>query len=277
MCIRDRLYTDLKAAFAQNPLRPAYRELRVAPSIDPGPMRFVPHEGGVVRVGYDGQGFAFDNERPRHRVFLEPFAIGNRPITNGEVIAFIEHDGYLRPELWLSDGFSVARSRQWRAPHLWEQVDGAWFTMTLGGFRAVDPHAPVCHLSYYEADALARFFSARLPTEAEWEAVASTRAIAGNFADSDYLQPIAARADDVQQLFGDVWEWTSSAYTPYPGFAPLPGALGEYNGKFMSGQMVLRGGSCATPRDHVRATYRNFFPPDARWQFTGLRLARDTR
>jgi len=271
---QELLYTDLKAAFALNPLRPAYRNVPIAPSIDPGPLRFVAHDGGLVRIGHEGDAFAFDNERPRHRVFLEPFAIANRPVTNGEVVAFIEDGGYLRAELWLSDGFRVVRARDWRAPHLWEQVEGAWHSMTLAGLRAIDPHAPACHLSYYEADAIARWLSARLPTEAEWETVASSCPVEGNFADDGPLHPIAARADGVRQLFGDVWEWTASAYAPYPGFHPLPGALGEYNGKFMSGQMVLRGGSCATPREHVRATYRNFFPPDARWQFTGVRVAR---
>ncbi len=271
---QELLFTDLKAAFANNPLRPAYRALPLPASVDPGPLRFVPHDGGIVHVGHDGDAFAFDNERPRHRVFLEPFAIANRPVTNGEVIAFIEDRGYERAELWLSDGWAVARTRRWQAPHLWQQLDGAWMSMTLAGLRAVDRNAPACHLSYYEADAIARWSSARLPTEAEWETVARACAIVGNFADDENLQPVAARADGMQQMFGDVWEWTASAYAPYPGFAPLPGALGEYNGKFMSGQMVLRGGSCVTPRDHIRATYRNFFPPDARWQFSGARLCR---
>ncbi len=262
---QELLLTDLKAAFAENPLRPAYRDRPLPPSIDPGPMRFVEHAGGVTALGHEGESFAFDNERPRHRVFLEPFAIASRPVTNGELLAFVEDRGYERSELWLSAGF-----RRFSGPHLWEQLDGGWHQMTLGGMRPLDLDAPACHLSYYEADALARWSNARLPTEAEWEASAPEE-IDGNFADDDHFHPRASRTG---QFFGDVWEWTLSAYAPYPGFRPFAGALGEYNGKFMSGQMVLRGGSCATPRDHIRATYRNFFPPDARWQFTGARLAR---
>jgi ergothioneine biosynthesis protein EgtB len=267
---QELLLTDIKAAFAANPLRPAYRDRPLPPSIDPGPVTFVQHDGGVASIGHEGDAFAFDNERPRHRVFLEPFSIAHRPATNGELLAFVEDRGYERPELWLSDGFAVVRTRGWRAPHLWERLDGGFQQMTLGGIRPLDLDAPACHLSYYEADAFARWSHARLPTEAEWE-ISAPAERDGNFADDDYFHPRSARTG---QWFGDVWEWTQSAYASYPGFAPLAGALGEYNGKFMSGQMVLRGGSCATPRDHIRATYRNFFPPDARWQFTGVRLAR---
>jgi ergothioneine biosynthesis protein EgtB len=229
-------------------------------------------------IGHDGGGFAFDNETPRHRVFLEPFQLAISPVTNGEYLAFIEDDGYARPELWLSDGWNAVNARGWSAPLYWEKQDGRWWMMTLSGMRAVDDAEPVCHVSYYEADAYARWAGARLPGEAEWEVASADAPIEGNFAESGHLHPApagpAAAAASPRQLFGDVWEWTSSAYSPYPGFRPLEGALGEYNGKFMCNQMVLRGGSCATPQSHIRKSHRNFFPPDARWQFTGLRLAR---
>ncbi|MBI2391904.1 MAG: ergothioneine biosynthesis protein EgtB [Deltaproteobacteria bacterium] len=255
---QELLFTDVLAAFACNPLRPVYRELPVPPSVDPGPPRFVAGPSGVHAIGHPidegADEFAFDNERPRHRVFLEPFAIASRPATNAELLSFVEDDGYRRSGLWLSEGFRAVQTRGWAAPRYWERRDGAWWTMTLGGMRPLDPHAPACHLS---------------------EAIARSRSIEGNFADRDLLVPASTSVcAEIEQLFGDVWEWTASAYAPYPGFRPLAGALGEYNGKFMSGQMVLRGGSCLTPRDHVRATYRNFFPPDARWQMTGARLAR---
>ena len=226
-------------------------------------------------------GFAFDNEGPRHRVFLEAFHIASRPVNNGEYLEFIDDGGYDRPELWLSDGWAAARAGDWRAPLYWEERDGAWQIYTLRGTRPVDPRQPVCHLSHYEADAYAHWAGARLPTEFEWEVASAHRAADGALAESDALHPqaVAASAPDPgpAQMFGDCWEWTQSAYGPFPGFRPEAGAVGEYNGKFMSGQVVLRGGSCATPARHIRATYRNFFPPAARWQFSGLRLARDAR
>jgi ergothioneine biosynthesis protein EgtB len=208
-------------------------------------------------------------------VWLEPFRLATRPVCNAEVLAFIAEGGYREPRHWLSEGWMTVQHEHGNAPLYWEQRDGMWFQYTLGGPRAVDPAETACHLSYYEADAIARWAGARLPTEAEWEHAAADIAPEGHFADDDRLHPDTATGDGLRQLFGDVWEWTESAFTPYPGFQPLPGALGEYNGKFMAGQLVLRGGSCLTPRGHLRASYRNYFPPTARWQMTGVRLAAD--
>jgi ergothioneine biosynthesis protein EgtB len=233
-------------------------------------MTFVPFAEGVVSIGHEGAGFAFDNEGPRHRVYQQPFALANRLVTCGEYLAFMDDGGYRRPEFWLSDGWDTARAQAWDAPLYWALDDGGWRQHTLTGTRPVDPGEPVCHVSHYEADAYARWSDARLPTEAEWERAAAPRPVQGNFVDSGRLHP-AGGGD----LFGDVWQWTGSPYVPYPGYRPPPGALGEYNGKFMSNQMVLRGGSCLTPHDHVRASYRNFFAPSARWQMSGIRLARD--
>jgi ergothioneine biosynthesis protein EgtB len=225
-------------------------------------------------VGHGGRDFAFDNETPAHREFVEAYVFADRLITNAEYLEFVRDRGYARPELWLSDGFRTATERNWTAPLYWESSHDGVFT--LAGVRPLEPAAPVCHVSYYEADAFARWSGARLPTEAEWESVARDEPVSGNFLESGWLEPRAASAASraPRQLFGDVWEWTQSAYSPYPGFRALAGALGEYNGKFMANQMVLRGGSCVTPNGHVRSTYRNFFPPDARWQFSGIRLAR---
>ncbi len=230
----------------------------------------------MQHIGHAGSEFAFDCETPRHRQFVEDFQLAERLVSNGEYLSFIADGGYARPELWLSDGWDLIQQAGWNAPLYWLREDGAWHEMTLGGLRTLDLEAPVCHVSYYEADAYARWAGARLPSEAEWEVAAADQPLRGNFLESDYLQPVAAPAGHhgPQQLFGDVWEWTASAYLPYPGFRPLEGSLGEYNGKFMSGQMVLRGGCCATPESHVRVTYRNFFQPAMRWQFAGLRLAR---
>ena len=269
---QELLLTDIKNLFALNPLRPVYH---AAPHLH---AKAVPHawmdfSGGMHDVGYAGVGFAFDNETPRHRVYLEPFALATRSVTNGEWLEFMRAGGYSMPELWLSDGWRIVQQNGWQAPLYWEQIDGAWGQMTLGGFVTVDPEAPVCHVSYFEADAYARFAGHRLPTEFEWEVAASSLPLEGNFMDNRLLHP-SARTNASRQFFGDVWEWTSSAYTPYPGYEPLAGSLGEYNGKFMVSQLVLRGGSCATPRSHIRSSYRNFFYPPDRWQFTGLRLAR---
>ena len=219
--------------------------------------------------------FAYDNESPRHRVLLPAHALASRPVNNAEFLEFVADGGYEDPSLWLSDGWDRVQAEKWQRPLYWHE-DGAR-EFTLAGWRERDPHAPVCHISLYEADAFARWAGARLPTEAEWEHAASGHDASGNLLDADALHPQACAEDGPgpHQLFGDVWEWTSSAYVAYPGFKPLPGSLGEYNGKFMSGQVILRGGSCATPASHIRATYRNFFPPHARWQFSGLRLVKD--
>lgn len=270
---------DIKHVFWSNPLRPALHEDAAPPSERPAPaLEWLDHPGGIVEVGHERAGFAFDNEGPRHEVILRPFALASRCVTNGEYLAFMRHGGYERSELWLSDGWAIVQSEGWRAPLYWEQRDREWCEMTLGGMRRLDLHVPVTHLSYYEADAYARWAGARLPSEHEWEVCAQGEPIDGNFVESGRLHPVVAEAQPGRfaQLFGDVWEWTASAYLPYPGYEPPAGAVGEYNGKFMSGQMVLRGGCCATPRSHIRATYRNFFPPNARWPFTGLRLARWT-
>jgi ergothioneine biosynthesis protein EgtB len=271
---QELLVTDLKYNLGANPLRPPYRA-RVRMAAAAPPFAFVACGGGLVEIGHAGPGFAFDNERPRHRVFLAPYALGARLVTNGEYLEFVEAGGYRRPDLWLSDGWRTARDRDWSAPLYWELVDREWRRYTLGGLAPLEADAPVVHVSYYEADAYARWRGARLPTEPEWEHAAADQSIAGHLLDDEPDEPRPASEAGLTQLYGDAWEWTASAYLPYPGFRPLSGALGEYNGKFMVNQMVLRGGSCATPRSHIRATYRNFFPPDARWQFSGIRLARD--
>ncbi len=272
---QELLVTDVKHAFSVQPLRPAYLA-RPPPPGAAHRLEWLPQEGGVREIGAAGPGFAFDNERPRHRVLLAPHALASRPVSCGEWLAFMDAAGYRRPEHWLFDGWAAVQRNAWRAPLYWTEEGGRWWQFTLGGMRPVDEAEPVAHVSFYEADAYARWAGARLPTEAEWEAAAEGATEDGNFADSGRLHPAPARAGEgLVQLFGDVWEWTQSAYAPYPGFRPLAGALGEYNGKFMVNQLVLRGGSCATPRGHVRPSYRNFFQPEARWQFSGLRLARD--
>ncbi|MFO0954015.1 MAG: ergothioneine biosynthesis protein EgtB [Isosphaeraceae bacterium] len=279
---QELILTDLKHLFSANPLRPAYRE--ETPRSDPGTasVRWEKHPGGLVEVGFAGGGFAFDNEGPRHKVYLEPFRLASRLATCGEYLAFMDDGGYDRPEFWLSDGWAARQARGWTAPLYWERETGAgWTIFTLSGARELIDSEPVSHISFYEADAFARWAGARLPTEHEWEVAASGAPVLGNFLESEQYHPrplppgAPAEGPAPLQVFGDVWEWTRSPYSPYPGYAPAAGALGEYNGKFMCNQMVLRGGSCATPRSHIRPTYRNFFPPDARWQFSGLRLAQD--
>jgi ergothioneine biosynthesis protein EgtB len=279
---QELILTDVKHLLAQNPLRPAYREDAAQPSGRAAPaLAWRRVEEGPRGLGTDGPHFHFDNEAPRHRQLVGPFELASRPVTNGEFLAFLEDGGYERPELWLSDGWDAVRREGWRAPGYWERRDGAWWEFTLGGRRPLEAGAPVCHVGFYEAEAFARWAGARLPTEAEWEVAAVPAAVEGNFVESGRLHPSVAGDGEgggaPLQLFGDVWEWTASPYAPYPGYQPAAGALGEYNGKFMCNQMVLRGGSCASPRDHLRATYRNFFPPAARWQFSGLRLARNAR
>lgn len=288
---QELLLTDVKHLFGENPLAPVYRPDSIVPAPDIAPrVTWHGFEGGVVSIGHEGRAFSFDNERPRHHVFIPAFELASRLVTCGEYRAFIEDGGYQRPELWLSDGWSWVNSAEGRETHrapLYWDLD-ARTLFTLRGKRAFSPDEPVCHVTYYEADAYARWAGARLPREAEWEVATERSGIArmpgavekgvsrGAFMEDDTLHPRAAHSGPgIAQLLGDTWEWTASAYAPYPGFTPLPGAFGEYNGKFMVSQMVLRGGSCATPRDHIRGTYRNFFPPSAAWQFTGIRLARD--
>ncbi|MDV6011055.1 ergothioneine biosynthesis protein EgtB [Haloechinothrix sp. LS1_15] len=272
---QELLLMDIKHVLSCNPLRPGYtRQSTPEPTATP-PLTWSEHPGGFVEVGHDGVGFAYDNEQPRHQAWLHPFALASRPVTNGEWLEFIDNGGYRRPELWLSDGWATVQSEGWHAPLYWEHRDGEWQVFTLSGTRPVNAAEPVCHISYYEADAYARWAGARLPTEFEWEAVAADQPLDGRLLDPDRLHPRAAPdGRGPRQMFGDVWEWTGSAYLPYPGYQPPAGAIGEYNGKFMVNQHVLRGGCFATPPDHMRATYRNFFPPAARWMFAGMRLAR---
>jgi ergothioneine biosynthesis protein EgtB len=276
---QELLVTDIKHVFAQNPLYPVFAEsTHKPPAHATVPQHFVEFEESTVFIGHEGTGFSYDNEGPRNRALVPAFSLSNRLITNGEYLAFMEAGGYTRPEYWLSLGWTTINEQRWRAPMYWVERDGTWWNFTLSGFRPVDEAEPVTHVSYFEADAYANWDGARLPTEFEWERAAFGLPIAGNFVDDERFHPAAASASgngELQQVFGDVWEWTRSAYLPYPGYRAGPGALGEYNGKFMCNQMVLRGGSCATSRDHIRPTYRNFFQPEKRWQFTGIRLARD--
>ena len=305
---QELILTDLKHLFSCNPLLPAYRpaltsqaDARAAGS---EPPRWRAHDEGLRWIGHEGEGFSFDNEGPRHRQFVHAFEIATRPVTNGEYLDFVRDRGYERPDLWLSDGWTTVRASSWRSPFAWFEHDGAWSQFTLTGVHALDLAAPVCHVSYYEADAYARWAGLRLPTEAEWEIAAGAGiaggASEGNFLESELWHPARPGSADApasfggsaipngasysashsapsssEQWLGSVWEWTQSPYVPYPGYRTPPGAIGEYNGKFMCNQIVLRGGSCATPRSHIRPTYRNFFPPAARWQFSGIRLARD--
>jgi ergothioneine biosynthesis protein EgtB len=250
---QELLLTDILHAFAQNPTDPAYDSAWRAPHSAPGPRGFVPVPAGIQSIGHDGNGFCFDNERPRHDTLIPEMRIARHLVTNAEWLEFIDTGGYATPSLWLSDGWGAVQTEGWQAPGYWRKRDGAWHAMTLAGLRPIDPGAPVLHVSYYEADAFARFAGKHLPSEMEWEA--------------------AARAGLLADAFGTAWQWTRSAYLPYPGYRAVEGALGEYNGKFMINQMVLRGSSLATPEGHERVTYRNFFYPPARWQFTGVRLA----
>jgi ergothioneine biosynthesis protein EgtB len=274
---QELMLTDILALFAANPLRPAYRT--PCPRTDhgsPEPLRWIAFAGGIHEIGHEGGGFAWDNETPRHSEFIHPFRIADRLVTNSEWLDFIEDGGYRTASLWLADGWAALDREGWQAPLYWEERDGQWLAMSLEGLRPIERAAPVAHVSYYEADAYARWAGHRLPTEFEWELAAQGLPGAGNMLATGALRPLPAIASAngrPAQMFGDVWEWTGSAYLPYPGYRAPLGALGEYNGKFMIGQHVLRGGSCVTPEGHARVTYRNFFYPHQRWQFTGLRLA----
>lgn len=270
---QELLLTDIKNIFAYNPLRPGYKELPVSENAASVDLEWHQQPAGIYEIGMTGAGFAYDNEFPRHKVYLEPFRIARRLTTNREYLEFIAADGYLNPACWLSDGWKMVQVQKWSAPLYWEYINGHWQEMTLAGLRPLDLEAPVCHVSFYEANAYANWKGVRLPTEMEWEVIANNLEIKGNFRDQGYLQPIATNETTLTQFYGDVWEWTQSSYTPYPGYHAAKGALGEYNGKFMSGQMVLRGGSCVTPQNHIRSSYRNFFYPGDRWQFSGIRLA----
>ncbi len=278
---QELFLTDIKYAFAVEPFHPVYAESTPEPPPGDVPdLEFLTFDEGIYEIGFAGDGFAYDNEGPRHRTYLQAFRLANRPVTAGEYMAFIEDGGYCNPLLWLSDGWDTVQHEDWEAPLYWVKRDDDWWHFTLSGMRPVDPEEPVCHISFYEADAFARWAGKRLPTEAEWEVASRVQfdVHRGNFQESGYFHLIPPRkAPDtlLYQMAGNVWEWTGSAYRPYPGYQALPGPLGEYNGKFMINQMVLRGGSCATPRGHIRPTYRNFFHPDKRWQFTGFRLADD--
>ncbi len=279
---QELLLTDILALFAENPLRPAYREATAPGQGNSATsLSYIAFNGGIREAGHSGEGFHWDNEAPRHNVLIHPFRLADRLVSNGEWLEFMRDGGYGNPALWLADGWTTLAGQGWRAPNYWEERDGQWHQMSLRGLQPIDPAAPVCHVSYYEADAFARFAGKRLPTEFEWELAAQDLPATGNTLGSGALRPLAADEtpaqgrDTPRQMFGDVWEWTQSAYLPYPGYRPPVGALGEYNGKFMVSQQVLRGASCVTPDRHSRPTYRNFFYPQQRWQFMGLRLAED--
>jgi ergothioneine biosynthesis protein EgtB len=284
----ELLTTDIKHSFWTNPLRPAYLELRLPPDPEAPVMAWTEYSGGIHEIGHDGEGFAFDNELPRHKQYLEPFRLASRPVSCGEFLDFMNCGGYERSELWLSEGWETVRAQGWRAPLYWQaDASGEWSVFTLRGVVPMNQIAgtPVCHVSYFEADAFANWAGKRLPTEEEWEVAASGVPVEGNLLESGRLHPATCENSEPKaksekpnrlspcQMFGDVWEWTRSPYVGYPGYRSAPGALGEYNGKFMCNQMVLRGGSIVTPESHLRASYRNFFPAATRWQFSGIRLA----
>ena len=270
---QELLLMDIKHLFSLNPLGPAWRELPAPKPARVAPLKYLARHGGQVSIGHDGDGFSFDNETPRHPEMVPAHAMANRPVSNAEYREFIHAGGYRTPELWLSDGWATMRREGWDRPLYWsEDLENEF---TLGGRKTIEADAPVSHVSYYEADAYARWAGGRLPTEAEWESLAAEQPVMGNFLEQGRFHPAPANVTGLTQMYGDVWEWTASPYTAYPGFKPLGGSLGEYNGKFMANQLVLRGGCCVTPEDHVRASYRNFFYPHQRWQFAGIRLAKD--
>lgn len=271
---QELMLTDIKHIFAYNPLKPVYRSLTLPESPPPQVLQWCEQPEGIYRIGENNsEHFIYDNESPQHKVYLSPFRIATRLITNEEYLEFMCAEGYRRPQYWLADGWKIVNTQQWSAPLYWLKIDGQWHEMTLAGLRPLDMHAPVSHVSLYEAHAFANWRQKRLPTEQEWEVIGRELAVSGNLRDKDNLHPVANNLSGLIQFYGDVWEWTMSSYDPYPGYRAADGALGEYNGKFMSSQVVLRGGSCVTPENHIRATYRNFFYPKDRWQFTGIRLA----
>jgi ergothioneine biosynthesis protein EgtB len=284
---QELLVTDIKHVFAQNPLYPVFRSANSAARQTPvrlgpvAPYQFVDFDEAVIEIGHDGKGFSYDNEAPRHRALIPAFSLADRLVTNGEYLEFMEDGGYTRAQLWLSLGWMTVNEQRWSAPLYWTKRDDEWWNFTLSGLRPVDDNEPVTHVSYFEADAYANWAGARLPTEFEWERAAADLPMEGNFVESETFHPqspaTSSQDRKLHQMFGDVWEWTRSSYSPYPGYRAEPGALGEYNGKFMCNQYVLRGGSCATSRTHIRKTYRNFFQPEKRWQFNGIRLARDLK
>lgn len=293
---QELMVTDIKHVLSVNPLYPAYHRHEVPPGRSAPALDMIPFDAAVTEIGYQGDAFSYDNEGPRHRQFVEAFELASRPVTNGEYLSFIEEDGYSRSPLWLSQGWDLVQKENWGRPIYWLQQDGGWFEFTLYGLQPLDLQAPLTHISYFEADAYARWKGCRLPTEFEWEHASAGRSMAGQYSDDRVFHAswpdgnagvsdssgdgagdgaqARAGAAELHALFGTSWEWTSSHYSPYPGYKPVDGALGEYNGKFMANQFVLKGGSCATPSNHIRRTYRNFFPSNARWQFTGIRLAR---
>ncbi len=276
---QELILTDIKNVFSYNPLYPVYAKSEIAETSMPGKINFMEFPEGLVEIGHDGKGFFYDNEQPRHKKHVERFQIADRLITNGDYLKFIEDGGYSKPELWLSDGIATVDKEGWKAPLYWEKIDGEWWSFTLNGFRKVNPAEPVTHVSLYEADAYARWSGARLPSEEEWEIAAGELKAEGNFVENRNWHPVPLNNSGrgLKKMFGDVWEWTRSSYSPYSGYKSAEGAIGEYNGKFMSSRMVLRGGSCATSVTHIRKYYRNFFYPHSRWQFMGIRLAKDIR
>lgn len=273
---QELILTDIKHCFSINPLHPVYTEMAPTPAINVSDIRWVAFNKGIYNSGHDGKEFSFDNETPLHKEYIVSFELANRLITNREYLQFISEGGYKKEILWLSDAWVILQRELWEAPLYWLKKENEWYSFTLHGLQKVNPDEPVCHISFYEANAFASWYGARLATEFEWELAAGDISPVGNFLENGFYHPLShSGGDGLYQLYGDVWEWTRSSYSPYPGYKPLPGALGEYNGKFMSGQYVLKGGSCVTPKSHIRKTYRNFFPPSARWQFMGIRLAKD--
>ena len=275
---QELMLTDIKHIFANNPLKPVYLDLKTSPPTAAMPLTWLEQSAGIYQIGHNGyddsrDDYAFDNEGPEHKVYLEPFRLAARLTTNEEFFNFIEAGGYDNPAWWLSDGWKKVQTEHWQQPLYWHKQDSGWSEMTLAGLRPLDMNAPVSHVSFYEANAYASWLDKRLPTEQEWEVASRQFEIVGNFREQGYLQPISGSQNNSHQFFGDVWEWTQSSYSPYPGYKSAAGALGEYNGKFMSSQFVLRGGSCVTPQNHIRASYRNFFYPGDRWQYSGIRLA----